>query len=57
MDYGQILMYFGGLVLVLALYVLIVRWVFRVDDIVSYLSQINEKLTRLEAEKDKKDRI
>lgn len=38
----------GGAVLFFAVFVLIARWTFRVDDIVFYLEKINEKLARQE---------
>jgi hypothetical protein len=36
----------GGIVLFFAAFVLLARWVFRVDDIVFYLEKINEKLAQ-----------
>ncbi|MFB6454695.1 hypothetical protein ACE38W_05430 [Chitinophaga sp. Hz27] len=33
------------------LQIIILRWVFRVDDIIFYLDKINEKLYRLEKER------
>ncbi|NIG53815.1 hypothetical protein [Chitinophaga sp. Cy-1792] len=35
------------------LQIIILRWVFRVDDIVFYLDKINEKLYRMEKERKK----
>ncbi len=40
------------LILLIALYVLIVRWVLRINDIVFYLDKINEKLARMEQSKE-----
>ena len=54
MDSGHMIIYLGLLVLVLALYVFIVRWVFRVNDIIFYLDKINEKLAKMEEDKNVK---
>jgi hypothetical protein len=50
-DYGTIIISIGFLILLIALYVSLVRWVLRINDIVFYLDKINEKLNRIEQEK------
>jgi hypothetical protein len=50
-DYGTIIMFVGLFILLIALYVSLVRWILRVNDIVFYLEKINEKLSRIEQEK------
>lgn len=37
-------------ILIFALYVMLIRWVMRVNDIVFYLEKINEKMARIETE-------
>jgi len=46
--YGSVIVVIGILILLIALYVALVRWVLRINDIVFYLDKINEKLHRLE---------
>jgi hypothetical protein len=50
-DYGIVISSIGFLVLLIAIYVSLVRWVFRINDIVSYLNKIDEKLSRIVQEK------
>lgn len=47
-DYGTIITFVGIFTLLIVLYVSLVRWVFRINDIVFYLEKINEKLNRIE---------
>lgn len=47
-DYGSVIVFVGFFILLIALYVALVRWVLRINDIVFYLDKINEKLHRLE---------
>jgi hypothetical protein len=47
-DYPTIIVFVGFLILLIALYVSLVRWVLRINDIVFYLDKINEKLSRIE---------
>jgi hypothetical protein len=54
MDYGQIIAVLGGIALFFAIYIFIVRWIFKVDSIVFYLDKINEKLARIEEEQKKR---
>lgn len=46
--YGSAIVVIGILILLIALYVALVRWVLRINDIVFYLDKINEKLSRME---------
>lgn len=46
--YGSVIVVIGILILLIALYVALVRWVLRINDIVFYLDKIKEKLHRLE---------
>lgn len=54
MDFGQLLTYTGVVVLVIAVYVALVRWVLRINDIIFYLDKINEKLLKMEQEREKR---
>lgn len=47
-DYGSVIVFVGFFILLIALYVALVRWVLRINDIVFYLDKIKEKLHRLE---------
>jgi hypothetical protein len=55
MDSGQLLMYIGVAVLIIAVYVALVRWVLRINDIIFYLDKINEKLLKMEQEREKRE--
>lgn len=50
-DYATIIVSVAFLILIIALYVMLIRWVLRINDIVFYLDKINEKLSRIEQEK------
>jgi hypothetical protein len=51
LDYGAIMAFIGFFFLLIVLYVSIVRWVLRINDIVSHLNKINEKLNRIEQQR------
>jgi len=52
MNYGQPMIVICFIILLIALYVFIVRWVLRINDIIFYLDKINEKLARMEQSKE-----
>lgn len=51
MDNGQLIAIVGGAILFFAAYVFIARWTFKIDSIVFYLEKINEKLAKMEADR------
>lgn len=48
----NVIVVFAFIVLLIAIYVAIIRWVLRINDIVFYLDKINEKLWKMEQERE-----
>jgi hypothetical protein len=50
-DYGMIIAALAFLVLIIAIYVGLIRWVFRINHIIHYLEKINDRLGNIQHEK------
>lgn len=50
-DTSTLMTSLGFIILLIVIYIFIIRWVFRINDIVFYLDKINEKLYKMEQER------